>query len=270
MALNEEFLRFLEDEEDRKTSISPRNIGSPQGILSQTPGDTVATEEGTYVPPHLDPEYLAAKAAGQERRMEGRPKREGLGANLHEFVGQGLWGALDSLGWGTPDIAQEVNEWAGGEDQAIEKWAALGAEGDWDELTGGGKAGYIIGSAIGMIPTFSWVGKALSATSKGVKLGAGALNKKAKEKVAQFVVDEMGENVIAKSVKEGSKVVDDLVDEGFKLNMHGQHFLSDEAVRLGFNKTLQEAGENVSMQELRGNLYKVLKMQMIHSWQISL
>ena len=163
MALTQEFLDFLSEEEKRKAGIQDQN---PQ----QTQAENLV--EGF-------PEYTPPAQPVEPEKQEG-----GVARNIHEFVGQTIWGALDSAAWGTLELGETLTEKTGvSEANAVEKYLALGAEGDWEDLTSGGKAGYVIGSGLGMLPTFGWAGKVVSGASKGAAkaFGKSSLNKQNRE-----------------------------------------------------------------------------------------
>ena len=248
MALTDEFINFLSEEELRKTQVG--NDKTPK-----EPADNF---------PEIDP-----KAAPQQV-----DKKDASGNSIHEFIGQSLWGFLDSASWGTLEVGETVAAAAGvTDDNAIEKYLALGAEGDWEDLTGGGKAGYIIGSGLGMLPTFGWAGKMTSAAAKGINLGAKALEKKQKGLLTEFITEKMANNAIAKSIAskadEGVDVVGKLIGEGSKLKQvsngfvnplaHGYTTLSDDAIKAGMTSMRAEMGEMVSRGHLADNVAKVLK-----------
>ena len=87
--------------------------------------------------------------------------------------------------------------------------------GEWEELSGWGKAGYVIGSGIGMLPSFgtaSVVGRGALTASK---IGTKGLTKKAKKEVLESGLESLkgqGKRVTG-SFEEGyEKVVDKAFD----------------------------------------------------------
>jgi len=88
-------------------------------------------------------------------------------ANMaHDFFGNLVWGGLSSASWGALDIFA-----ASDPGKVVRGIAAGGAYRPWEEQTPSGKAGYIIGQGIGMLPTFGFTGKILSSAARAIGLG---------------------------------------------------------------------------------------------------
>jgi len=257
MALTEEFLNFLTEEEKRKAGVSSPN---PQ----QSQEKDVVEGLPEYTPPAQPTE-------------PSKEKDNSIANNMHEFVGQMVWGALDSAAWGTLELGETLSESTGlTEENAVEKYLALGAEGNWDDLTGMGKAGYVVGSGLGMLPTFGWASKAVSATSRGIGLGAKALTKENEKQIGKFLVDEVANNTLAKSItgstgkinKLGSQVVSDIVAEGNKLKQVSNGFinpmksgyttLSEEAIQMGARRMGNDVAEEITVNHLQKSIAGVL------------
>ena len=257
MALTQEFLDFLTEEEKRKAGVANPN---PQKNQDEKMVEALPQYTGAPIPP-------------KEPQAEG-----GVARNLHEFVGQAVWGALDSAAWGTLELGETLSEGTGlTEKNAVEKYLALGAEGDWEDLSSGGKAGYVVGAGLGMLPTFGWASKTVSAGSKGLSkvFGKGALDKQNKELITDFVTKEIVDNNISRSITQGNaltskggKVISDIVDEGNKLKQvsngyfnplkAGYTTISEEALEQGVMKLGAEAVERETFGHLNKGITNVL------------
>lgn len=251
MALTEEFLNFLSEEEQRKA-----------GVQSQKPKEEETVE--------ALPNYIQEPPKVQD---------DSVSNNMHEFVGQTVWGFLDSAAWGTLEVGETLTEATGlTEKNALENKLALGAAGDWEDLTGMGKAGFVIGSGLGMLPTFGWTGKALSATNKLAKIGAKSLAKGNEKKIAKYLIDDIANNSIAKSIVGdgttelsalGNEVVEKIVHEGSKLNhisngffnplKGGYQTLSDEAIELASKGLSADKAAEITVKGLQANIKNVLE-----------
>ena len=92
------------------------------------------------------------------------------GSALWDFIGQATWGAAEQGSFGLLGAQDAYLEGQYGDSADTWEEALAGdAAGDWSELSSSGKAGYMVGSALGMIPSF-WTGGA--ATSQAVRVGA--------------------------------------------------------------------------------------------------
>ena len=101
------------------------------------------------------------RAASQERI---RPAVQTSGFGLTDFLGQALWGAAEATTLETLGVADTYSLAMAEEGEEVDTWeksiaeSVGGVEGDWDQLTGWGRAGYITGQAIGSIPSFFYGG----------------------------------------------------------------------------------------------------------------
>ena len=128
------------------------------------------------------------------------------GSSLWDFWGQAKWGAAEQASFGLLGAQDAYLEGQYGDTADTWEEALAGdAAGDWDELSDAGKAGYMIGSALGMISTF-WTGGA--ATSLAVRTGA-RLGGSGAKAVAKKSTQELME-AAAKLPKVGDTKVADL------------------------------------------------------------
>lgn len=163
-------------------------------------------------------------------------QREGIMPTAFEALGQTAWGFTSGAFWSLPEIADMTEEAATGKSNRLEnfitslpaKTLTLGQDkesysGDFTasardrELTLPGKIGYTVGSAVGMLVSFGWLGKLMGggvkATAKGVSaagraigvdLGEGGL--RTATKLAQTDITEtFGKVVYAAGQKEGAQ-----------------------------------------------------------------
>jgi len=79
---------------------------------------------------------------------------------LTDFTGNLLWGGTSAASWGALDV-HALTETGKGTRSAL----SLGTYKPWEEQTGAGKAGFILGQGVGMFATFSWTGKGLGLLS---------------------------------------------------------------------------------------------------------
>ena len=77
------------------------------------------------------------------------------GSPLYDFIGQAVWKAADESTLGSLGAFDAVSESVKG--SAADTWEEMIAgesAGDWEELSSAGKAGAMVGGALGMIPQF--------------------------------------------------------------------------------------------------------------------
>jgi len=150
------------------------------------------------------------------------------GNAVYDFLGQALWGVVDQGTLGTLDVADTYNEAVYGDDVTTwEESLAGDAAGDWGELTNSGKAGYMIGSALGMIPSFVFGGLAARA---GIQ-GAGRLATGAGKHFAKKSLEELTEAGTKIAAKEGLESVTEVLGkkvtrEGVEATV-GKHIVDD-------------------------------------------
>ena len=76
------------------------------------------------------------------------------GSSLYDFLGQAAWGFTSGVTFDTIDAYDTYLEATDPGAVTYEESIAGAAAGDWDQLSGAGKAGYIVGQGLGMIPGF--------------------------------------------------------------------------------------------------------------------
>jgi hypothetical protein len=199
-----------------------------------------------------------------------QPPREGFGATAFEAMGQSLWGFTTGFSWGLPEIADIADEAVTGRPNRIEEWVTsipakaftFGDDkesyaGDFSssatdrELTLPGKIGYTVGNAVGMLASFGWLGKGLSAGIRGVsKLGSGGMT--TATKLAQDEITEsFGKIVFKAGQKEGAEQFTEEVSKDIATNAlnivskSGVHYqankkLGDAMIQQGFKQSIKE------------------------------
>ena len=96
------------------------------------------------------------------------------GSAVWDFLGQAAWGFSSGV---TLDALSAHDTYLEATDPSEKTWEetiAGGAAGDWDQLSGAGKAGNIVGQALGMIPSFFYGG----AVTKGGTMALSGVAKK--------------------------------------------------------------------------------------------
>ena len=157
-----------------------------------------------------------------------------------DFAGNLVWGGLSSASWGTLDVAALTDV-----GKATRENLALGAYRPWDQQTGSGKVGYIIGQGVGMLASFSWASKLLSAgtnlTSKAITPIAKGLQKKMTAEIAEQYAENLTKNNITKAFDIAADVSDpaaakELLESGLGQYIKmGQEKLSE----VGYRKVFQ-------------------------------
>ena len=186
-------------------------------------------------------------------------QREGLGANIHEFLGQALWGGVSSFLGGVPEFSDIIQEASGGESGKWEKIITSlpsealtlgGSEesyaGDFSasetagELTVGGKIGYTVGSIAGMMAQFVPLIKGVNLGSRLVGWGLGASGwysgKEAAKRIVQGEIKESFGNIIYKAgQKEGAREFTE--DQAYKISEKALDIVSKSSARAqGYKK----------------------------------
>lgn len=144
-----------------------------------------------------------------------------------EFLGQALWGGVSGATWGVPEIYDTIKEGVTGEADELEKTITsiparllstkrddftkenyagdFSPSGSTKELTTIGKSGYTLGNVLGMIGSFSWLGKGINWAAKS--LGKTSAIKAAQSDITQTVgqmVFKSGQQVGAQEFTEES------------------------------------------------------------------
>ena len=137
---------------------------------------------------------------------------------LTDFTGNLLWGGTSAATWGAFDVAALTELGKGGRSAL-----SLGTYRPWEEQTGAGKAGFILGQGVGMFATFSWTGKALGLLSSAFtkKFPTGRVATHIAKKAGTEAVEKFGEKKGIESLaKYGDKLlkgeVGDLAMEGLE------------------------------------------------------
>ena len=169
--------------------------------------------------------YDLLKQREEEKRKEwmGETETATTGSSLWDFVGQAKWGLAEQGSFGLLGAQDAYLEGEYGD--AADTWEDLlagDASGDWDELSNSGKAGYMIGSMIGMLPQFYTGGFATRAAVSGAarigSVGAKAVAKKSTQELLEASARLPGK-VGDKKVKEllTQKVSKNIVDDAYKV-----------------------------------------------------
>ena len=190
------------------------------------------------------------------------------GSPLYDFIGQAVWKAADEASFGSLGAFDAVSEAVRGD--AANTWEEMIAEslggraGDYEELSSAGKAGMMVGGALGMIPQF--FGGGLLA-KQGIKGGF-----KIAEKVfglssgAKMAAAKSTSELIAAGqklpVKKGIDVSKSLTDDAARTIIDDAYEISSAAGDIfklegGISKEIFEESLN---QGIKGNLRKTLEI----------
>ena len=99
-------------------------------------------------------EYKRQLRELERNKMRGPAVDEDESSWLTDFAGNVLWGGTSAASWGALDVASLTET-----GKATRSALSLGTYKPWEEQTGAGKAGFIVGQGVGMFATFSWTGK---------------------------------------------------------------------------------------------------------------
>tara|TARA_Y100001963_G_scaffold83037_1_gene115114 strand:- start:5289 stop:14237 length:8949 start_codon:yes stop_codon:yes gene_type:complete len=130
------------------------------------------------------------------------------GNALYDFLGQAAWGFTDTGSLGLLNAADAYKEGVYGDDaDTWEEMIAGDAAGDWDELSASGRAGNMIGTALGYLIPYSLVGKAVGkgVTTLGRVTGIGT--KWASAKSTKELVKAAGNFPVSPGRKKVSEVL---------------------------------------------------------------
>jgi len=216
---------------------------------------------------------LAQQEEEQRYRYGGAPEEQEkvtTGNAAWDFFGQMLWGGAESLTWSglaAADVFGEAQAERRGEEYTSWQETLSGVDADWDELTGWGKAGYSVGTAVGMIPSFG-VGKtvgvgAVKSLEKLVAqkaFGSGAPKMVAK-KSAKELTEKVGEIGLKKN---GTQVVEtldldanttkEIIEEGYAT------LQAAKAAKLYADDALKEVYEANMASSLKGKISSIAKL----------
>ena len=185
----------------------------------------------------------------------------GSGSAVWDFLGQAAWGVADTASFsvlGARDVFGEARK--GDNYEGWEEMIAGSAAGDWDELSNWGKAGYSVGTAIGLLPSLGisgFVGKGgVRALCKigegGLKLATSKASKELVERAANIAVTK-GPKAI-KSANIGDDAAREIIKEGFEIQRAAKDILKLEGGMVG------EAYEQILASSLKPKLASVLNI----------
>ena len=205
-------------------------------------------------------EILKQREEQNRREFTEQPNVATTGSSLWDFYGQAKWGAAEQATFGLLGARDAYIEGQYGDD--VDTWEdklAGDASGDWDELSNAGKAGYMVGSAAGMIPSFFTGGLltrgAVSQAARVGGWGAKAVSKKSTQELME-VAAKIPTKVADKEVKEllTQKTSKNIIDDTYEL-------ASDAAA---MNKVEVALGSEIIAQTMkqgvRSNLKKTLNI----------
>jgi hypothetical protein len=158
-------------------------------------------------------------------RRRGDAKLATTGSAVWDFLGQAAWGAGSGVMLDAPAMHDVFLEATDPNEKTWEETIAGAAAGDWEQLTGAGKAGNIIGQAIGMIPSFFYGG---AFTKTGMSLLSGVGAKGLKTAIGKYAVQKGGREFSEWVGKEGfqsslkkvgvkldDKLANDIIEESY-------------------------------------------------------
>ena len=181
------------------------------------------------------------------------------GSPLYDFIGQAVWKAADEATFGSLGAFDAVSESVKGD--AADTWEetlAFGAEGDWEELSNAGKAGAMVGRALGMIPQF-FAGGLLTKTA--VK-GLFGIKNVGSRMAAARSISELVEAGKKLPVKKGIDVSKSLTDDAARTIIDDAYEISSAASDIsklegGISREIFEESLN---EGVKGNLRKTLEI----------
>tara|TARA_Y100000310_G_scaffold298757_1_gene332984 strand:+ start:2397 stop:11456 length:9060 start_codon:yes stop_codon:yes gene_type:complete len=132
------------------------------------------------------------------------------GSPLWDFIGQATWKFTDELMFGLPGVSDAIDESIKGDAaNTFEERLLGGAAGDWEELSDAGKAGAMVGGALGMLPTFGIAG----ILTKGGIRGAAAIGGVGAKAAVKKSIPELVQAGKKLPVKKGIDVARTLTDD---------------------------------------------------------
>ena len=167
-------------------------------------------------------DILKQQEAQRQNQLLLDTERQNLDANRQpgalEFLGQTLWGGMSALSMGGLDLHDMYTEANEPGEKTWEDIISLGGPREWEDLSNWGKAGYTLGTAVGMLPTF-WVG---GSAAKGVvkggakvagNVGVKSLKKQASKELlekASTIASQHGDEVVETIGKQADTIMDDV------------------------------------------------------------
>tara|TARA_R110002020_G_scaffold97_6_gene522 strand:+ start:2994 stop:12146 length:9153 start_codon:yes stop_codon:yes gene_type:complete len=185
------------------------------------------------------------------------------GSSIYDFLGQAAWGTTEAASFstlGAADIYHKAKGQSTYEEAITESLG--GVAGEWHELTGAGRAGFITGQAIGMLPTFG-AGKAIS--EFGVKTVAkiGGVGLKTAKKQSQ---KELKEQIVSQSLdkklktKTASELMDDTVQKNIIDDSYDAIELATTAFRRDRNLVSAEIINKTAAKTIKSSLKNTLNI----------
>ena len=177
-------------------------------------------------------EYKRQLRELERRKMQDPVVDEDESSWLTDFAGNILWGGTSAASWGALDVASLTETGKVGRSAL-----SLGTYRPWEEQTGAGKAGFIVGQGVGMFATFSWTGKGLGLISR-------ALTKKPTGRIATDIARKAGDEALDKYGEK--KGIDALTKFGDKLLKGEVDDLAMEGIERGTLESMREASRIVN------------------------
>lgn len=184
------------------------------------------------------------------------------GSSLYDFLGQAAWGATSAVSFDTIDAYDTYLEATDPGAVTYEESIAGAAAGDWDQLSGAGKAGYIVGQGLGMLPGFLLGGGLVKAGVAGVsgvaKKGmSSAVGKYAIKKGANEFSEFAGKEGFEAGLKKAGVKLDDKLSR--KLVEESYSSYDEMAKIFAGNKGVQrDIIENSISNKIKGSLTREL------------
>ena len=226
-----------------------------------------------------DQQYgLDVDLGADQEEIRAAVKTSGYGAL--DFLGQFLWGGAEAVSLETFGVADTFSKALADDPDQVDTWEASiaesvgGVEGDWDQLTGWGRAGYIGGQAIGSIPSFFYgglfakgvtkggsavLGKALKTSPLARHGGYGNSVKFGVRKSAKEVSEAFGEKTIKESLDKAGAKIDDTVARNIADDSYD--IFAENSLRFNLEAGFQrEAFEEIVTGKLSQNLGDILKI----------
>jgi len=182
------------------------------------------------------------------------------GSALWDFLGQARWGVAEQATMGALGAYDVYLEGTYGDRaDTWEETLAGDVAGDWDELTNSGKAGYMIGSAVGMIPGFIAGGALANLGVRGLSKIGGVGAKAAVKKSTKELIEEAS----AIPTKQGMDSVSDLFTDDIAKGIVDDAYdvLAQGSVVNAINKGIGKEVIDISLRSsVKNNIGKTLNI----------
>jgi len=147
-------------------------------------------------------DILKQQEAQRQNQLLLDTERQNLDANRQsgalEFLGQTLWGGMSALSMGGLDLHDMYTEANEPGEKTWEDIISLGGPREWEDLSNWGKAGYTLGTAVGMLPTFGLGGLGAKGAVRGGAKVAGNVGVKSLKKQASKELLEKASTIASK------------------------------------------------------------------------